>query len=171
MDLPFRIEKKESFRTVGYKIQTTNRRGEGRKAIPALWTRFKTENLDKPLQALSNQKQQGLLGINIYNTDETDPRKFEYLIAVSSDKDTRNDITEYAIPAMTWAIFPCTCLLYTSLLDNAIEASPKGSTVYIAVRKKGTYLELLVSNPAPAMSNTEFMGLFRNCLLYTSRCV
>ncbi|MFR9233197.1 MAG: hypothetical protein ACLVLH_09400 [Eisenbergiella massiliensis] len=33
------------------------------------------------------------------------------------------------------------------LLDNAIEASPKGSTVYIAVRKKGTYLELLVSNP------------------------
>ena len=108
MDLPFRIEKKESFRTVGYKIQTTNRRGEGRKAIPALWTWFKTENLDKPLQALSNQKQQGLLGINIYNTDETDPRKFEYLIAVSSDKDTRNDITEYAIPAMTWAIFPCT---------------------------------------------------------------
>ena len=64
MDLPFRIEKKESFRTVGYKIQTTNRRGEGRKAIPALWTRFKTENLDKPLQALSNQKQQGLLGFN-----------------------------------------------------------------------------------------------------------
>lgn len=50
MDLPFRIEKKESFRTIGYKIQTTNRRGEGRKAIPALWTRFKTENLDKPLQ-------------------------------------------------------------------------------------------------------------------------
>ena len=47
------------------------------------------------------------------------------------------------------------------LLDNAIEASPKGSTVYIAVGKKGTYLELLVSNPAPAMSNTEFMGLFR----------
>lgn len=108
MDLPFRIEKKESFRTIGYKIQTTNRRGEGRKSIPALWTRFKTENLDKPLQALSNQKQQGLLGINIYNTDESDPRKFEYLIAVSSDKATRNDITEYAIPAMTWAIFPCT---------------------------------------------------------------
>lgn len=47
------------------------------------------------------------------------------------------------------------------LLDNAIEASPKGSTVYVSSKKMGDYLELLVSNPAPAMSNTEFMALFR----------
>jgi len=47
------------------------------------------------------------------------------------------------------------------LLDNAIEASPRGSTIYIASRRSGAFLELLVSNPAPAMSNTEFMGLFR----------
>ena len=47
------------------------------------------------------------------------------------------------------------------LLDNAIEASPKGSAIYISSRKAGDYLELLVSNPAPAMSNTEFMDLFR----------
>jgi signal transduction histidine kinase len=47
------------------------------------------------------------------------------------------------------------------LLDNAIEASPKGSTIFIAGRKNGAYLELLVSNPAPAMTNTEFMALFR----------
>ena len=47
------------------------------------------------------------------------------------------------------------------LLDNAIEASPKGSVIYVASRKSGAYLELLVSNPAPAMSNTEFMALFR----------
>lgn len=47
------------------------------------------------------------------------------------------------------------------LLDNAIEASPKDSIVYMSSRKKCDYLELLVSNPAPAMSNTEFMALFR----------
>lgn len=46
------------------------------------------------------------------------------------------------------------------LLDNAIEASPKGSTVYVTGRKKGEWMELLVSNPAPPMSNTEFMALF-----------
>ena len=108
MNLPFRIEKKESFRVIGYMIQTTNKKGEGRKAVPSHWARFKAEGLEKPLLELTEQEPQGLFGINIYNTDETDPRKFEYLIAVSSDKDTRNDITEYAIPAMTWAIFPCT---------------------------------------------------------------
>ena len=47
------------------------------------------------------------------------------------------------------------------LLDNAIEASPKGSTIYMSSRKSGDYLELLVSNPGQAMSNTEFMALFR----------
>lgn len=34
MNLPFRIEKKESFRVIGYMIQTTNKKGEGRKAVP-----------------------------------------------------------------------------------------------------------------------------------------
>lgn len=47
------------------------------------------------------------------------------------------------------------------LLDNAIEASPKGSTIYMSSRKSGDYLELLVSNPGQAMSTTEFMALFR----------
>ena len=53
------------------------------------------------------------------------------------------------------------CAIFGNVLDNAIEASPKGSAIYISSRKAGDYLELLVSNPAPAMSNTEFMALFR----------
>ncbi len=47
MDLPFRIEKKESFRVIGYMIQTTNKKGEGRKAVPSHWARFKAEGLEK----------------------------------------------------------------------------------------------------------------------------
>ena len=46
------------------------------------------------------------------------------------------------------------------LLDNAIEASPKGSTVFLSSKKQGDFLELTVSNPAPPLSNTEFMALF-----------
>lgn len=46
MDLPFRIEKKESFRVIGYMIQTTNKKGEGRKAVPSHWARFKAEGLE-----------------------------------------------------------------------------------------------------------------------------
>lgn len=46
------------------------------------------------------------------------------------------------------------------LLDNAIEASPKGSTIYVSSKGQDDYLELTVSNPAPPLSNTEFMTLF-----------
>ena len=48
------------------------------------------------------------------------------------------------------------------LLDNAIEASPKGSTIFLSSKKQGDFLELTVSNPAPPLSNTEFMALFRS---------
>lgn len=108
MDTPFRIEIKDSFHVVGHLIQTTNKRREGRKAIPLHWSRFKTENLEQPLLALANQEPQGIFGINIYNTDQTDSRKFEYLIAVSSDCDAPDRLTGYTIPALTWAVFPCT---------------------------------------------------------------
>lgn len=46
------------------------------------------------------------------------------------------------------------------LLDNAIEASPKGSTIFLSSKKQGDFLELTVSNPALPLSNTEFMALF-----------
>lgn len=108
MDKNFHIEKRDSFRVVGYLLQTTNQKGEGRKAIPSHWARLRAENLEKPLLALGNQEPQGLFGINIYNTDEADPRKFEYLIAVSSDCDAPEGLSEYTVPAMTWAVFPCT---------------------------------------------------------------
>lgn len=108
MDTPFRIEKRESFRVVGSLIQTTNQRGEGRKAIPSHWSGFRTENQEKALLALANQGPQGLFGISIYNTDKGDSRKFEYMIAVSSDCDAPDGWAEYTVPAFTWAVFPCT---------------------------------------------------------------
>ena len=108
MELPFRIENRESFRVIGYRIQTTNKRGEGRKAVPSHWARFKTENLEGPLLALADQEPQGLFGINIYNTDEADSRIFQYLIAVPSSRDGQEGLASYTVPAMTWAVFPCT---------------------------------------------------------------
>lgn len=108
MELPFRIENRESFRVIGYRIQTTNKRGEGRKAVPSHWARFKAENLEGPLLALADQEPQGLFGINIYNTDEADSRIFQYLIAVPSSRDGQEGLASYTVPAMTWAVFPCT---------------------------------------------------------------
>lgn len=46
------------------------------------------------------------------------------------------------------------------LLDNAIEASTRGDTIYIKACTHEKFIELTVSNPFPPMSNTEFMKLF-----------
>lgn len=108
MDLPFRIEKRESFRVIGYRIQTTNQKGEGRKAIPSHWAKIKEEGLEKALLESANQEPYGLLGINIYNTDPADSRKFVYIIAAPSDCAVHDGLSEYTVPARTWAVFPCT---------------------------------------------------------------
>lgn len=108
MEPPFRIEKKDSFRVVGPAMRTTNQKGQGRKMIPAHWADFKAKGLEKDLLSRANQEPYGLFGINIYNTDEADPRIFDYLIAVSSDTEAGDAFSSYEVPARTWAIFPCT---------------------------------------------------------------
>ena len=108
MDLPFRIETRDSFRVIGYSIQTINRKGEVRKAIPLHWSKIKKHGFEKQLMESADQEPYGLLGINIYNTDQKDSRKFEYIIAVPSGRDVYDGLSEYIVPAGTWAVFPCT---------------------------------------------------------------
>lgn len=108
MNQPFRIEQRESFRILGYVIKTTNGRGEGRKVIPEHWAAFEKDNLAETLMALNDQEPKGVFGISVYNTDADDARKFEYYIAVSSNQAESNEVTEYIVPANTWAVFPCT---------------------------------------------------------------
>lgn len=108
MDLPFRIMKKDSFRVVGYAIQTTNKKREARKAVLMHWDRIKENHLEEPLLKLADEEHRGLFGINIYNTDPADSRKFEYLIGVSSGCEVQEELVEFTMPAVTWAVFPCT---------------------------------------------------------------
>ena len=108
MNQTFNIVEKDSFRVLGYALKTTNKRNEGRKAIPAHWATFARDNLEETLMPLNNQEPQALLGISAYNTDKTDACKFEYFIAVSSNESERDSLTEYVVPANTWAVFPCT---------------------------------------------------------------
>lgn len=104
----FRIEEKDSFRIVGYKLSTTNRKKEGTKMIPQHWKQFHENHNSEVLFSLKNQKNQGLLGVNVYNVDDLDAKKFDYYIAVASEQDIDNELFAYQIPACTWAIFPCT---------------------------------------------------------------
>lgn len=104
----FRIEVKDSFRVIGFKISTTNRRREGTKAIPQYWEQFHKNNLKDNLFSFMNQEPYGLFGINVYNTDNSDAKKFDYYIAVPSAKEINDQLFSYQVSACTWAVFPCT---------------------------------------------------------------
>lgn len=104
----FRIEKKESFRVVGYSLDTTNKRKEGYKLVPLHWGKYKEEKRYEILMPLMNKEAYGVFGVNIYNIDESDSRRFRYMIAVSSQSEISEGLDTYVVPAMTWAIFPCT---------------------------------------------------------------
>lgn len=108
MKTAFHIEEKQSIRVVGYFLETTNQKGEARKAIPAFWSAIQKDHLDKNLLAMAKDSTQGLFGIHIYQSDPYDSRKFTYMIAVASDHAVQGDLFAYTIPARTWAIFPCT---------------------------------------------------------------
>ena len=108
MNLPFRVEERESFRVVGYPVRTTNKGKEGRKAVPEHWETFRKENLRESLMPLMNREPYGLFGISVYNIDEADSRKFEYFIAVTSDAQECAGQKAYTVPAAAWAVFPCT---------------------------------------------------------------
>ena len=87
---PFRIEKKGSFRVVGYGVRTSNQRGQGRTVIPRHWSSFKADGYEKALWPRAKKEPHGLFGINIYNTEAD------------------GEFTSYEVPARTWAVFPCT---------------------------------------------------------------
>ncbi|MCR1869279.1 GyrI-like domain-containing protein [Longicatena caecimuris] len=108
MKTAFHIEEKQSIRVVGYFLETTNQKGEARKAIPAFWSAIQKDHLDKNLLAMAKDSTQGLFGIHIYQSDPYDTRKFTYMIAVASDHAVQGNLFAYTIPARTWAIFPCT---------------------------------------------------------------
>ena len=105
---PFRIEKKEMSRVVVFGGRPSNQRGWGTRVTPRHWSSFKADGYEKALWPRANKEPHGLFGINIYNTDTTDPRIFDYLIAVSSDTEADGEFTSYEVPARTWAVFPCT---------------------------------------------------------------
>ncbi len=52
----FGLRKRKAFRVIGYMIQTTNKKGEGRKAVPSHCQAFKAEGLEKPLLELTEQE-------------------------------------------------------------------------------------------------------------------
>lgn len=107
MSLDFRIEKKDAFRVVGIVKHTTNENNLCMTEVPALWGEVIQQGKTMGIMELMNQQPHGLMGINVYNIDASDPKKFDYYIACATDKPVPDGMVEYTIPARTWAAFPC----------------------------------------------------------------
>jgi AraC family transcriptional regulator len=107
MSLEFRIEKMDAFRVVGVAIHTTTKDDCCRTEVPTLWGEVINSGKINEISALSNQFPIGLMGINSYNTDPMDTKKFDYYIASATDKLVPEGMVEYMVPATTWAVFPC----------------------------------------------------------------
>lgn len=106
--MEYRIEKMESFKIVGAKIETTNQKKAGYREIPLFWQRISADQKQiEELLSLMDCAPFGLIGANMYNTDANDSRKFDYCIGCASTKETPEHLSEYVIPALTWAVFPC----------------------------------------------------------------
>lgn len=108
MEQPFKIVHKDSFQIIGYKIETTNQKKAGTREIPSFWERFSQQNLSAQLIPLMNQESAGLLGINVYNVDASDSRRFDYYIGIATTLDAQEAMVSYTVPAAIWAVFPCT---------------------------------------------------------------
>lgn len=106
--MDYRIEELPTFKIAGYKIQSTNTLMKGMRDCPAFWKKIIKEQKNERLVPLITRKPFGLLGVSVYNIDNKDSKKFDYYIATATDLETPDDLEEYQVSAMTWAVFPCT---------------------------------------------------------------
>lgn len=103
VEMNYKIEKREAFRIVGVKEHMELNVEENFVLVPQFWAEtFKNGMFDKICQ-LSNQEPFGVLGVSTCMNG----RDFDYYIACATDKPVPENMSEYQVPAATWAIFEC----------------------------------------------------------------
>ncbi|SFD25177.1 AraC family transcriptional regulator [Clostridium uliginosum] len=101
-EMDYRIVKKDAFRIVGIKGLIGKNVEESFKIVPQLWNQATQEGKIPQIVSLMNNEPMGLLGVSAC-MDDLD--QWEYYIAAASDKQIPDGMTEYIVPASTWAVF------------------------------------------------------------------
>lgn len=101
-EMDYRIVKKDAIRIVGIKGLIGKNVEESFKIAPQLWNQATQEGKIPQIVSLINNEPMGLLGVSAC-MDDLD--QWEYYIAAASDKEIPDGMTEYIIPASTWAVF------------------------------------------------------------------
>lgn len=112
-EMNYQIETKEAFRIVGMKkeINWSPENQEGFLEVPQFWQEQHQKNSIPTLCSYMNNTPLGVLGVSV--GDWQTSGKFDYYIGVASTKplDKENvfaqQLSEYVVPACTWAIFEC----------------------------------------------------------------
>lgn len=102
-EMNYRIEKKEAFRIVGAKQRMELQVEENFKKAPQFWMEQTRQGLIPRLCAVMNQEPFGVMGVSTCDAG----KDLDYYIAVSSTAPLPEGLSEYIVPAQTWAIFEC----------------------------------------------------------------
>lgn len=103
VEMEYRIETKPAFRIVGATIPMSKKVEENFEEIPAFWGKVAMDGTLSKLFPLMDQKTQGVMGISTGFAREGEIPT--YYIAVASDGDVPEGLSDYQIDSYTWAIF------------------------------------------------------------------
>lgn len=102
-EMKYRIEKKDSFKIMGYSAKLNKDVEVNFQEVPKLWREFAQKNGPEKMLPLMNQDPMGVLGVSACNESA---EEWRYYIAVATKNEKPADMDEYIVPACEWAIFP-----------------------------------------------------------------
>ncbi|WP_303869276.1 AraC family transcriptional regulator [Acetobacterium wieringae] len=100
-EMNYRIEQKQAFRIIGIGQPLYKEIEKNFEIVPQMWQKAATDGTISKLASMMDHQPMGLLGVSVCNNAE----EWKYFIAVASTQDIDDSLTEYQIPASTWAIF------------------------------------------------------------------
>lgn len=102
VEMEYRIEKKEAFRIVGVHATLSKEMEENFKIAPEMWNKAAVDGTLQKLVPMMNSDPMGILGVSACSDEDL----WEYYIAVATTQDCPEGMSDYEVPASTWAIFP-----------------------------------------------------------------
>lgn len=97
----YRILKKDAFRIIGVAEPLQQEVEKNFEIVPRMWQEAAMSGTVEKLAAMMDTEPMGILGVSVCNGLDA----WRYYIAVASSKSVEEPITEYIVPAATWAIF------------------------------------------------------------------
>ena len=109
--MEYRIEQKEAFRIVGLSAPLKENLEENFRVVPQLWAKAAQEGVVPKLAAMMDTPIKGVLGVSACMGKDW----YYYIAAASTLPLADTGFVEYTVPACTWAVFPGTGSMPSSI--------------------------------------------------------